>query len=77
MSLRTDIRPSLRFKSCPTHSGIAIFAKTLWYMPVPGPFMFRTIVKRHAMTGSRLDRYAETRPAPGFSGDGGARAGNN
>ncbi len=34
---------------------------------IPGtcPFLFRSIVKRHAMTGSRLDRYAETRPAPG------------
>jgi len=34
--------------------------------PVRCPFMFRSIVKRHAMTGSRLGRYAETRPAPGF-----------
>jgi hypothetical protein len=45
------------------------------------PLMFRTIVKRPAMTGSRLGRCAETRPAPGFrrgrvgpgpSGSGGA-----
>jgi len=28
--------------------------------------MFRTIVKRHAMTGSGLGRYEETRPTPGF-----------
>jgi len=34
------------------------------------PFMFRTIVKRHAMTGSRLGRYAETGQPPYFSGDG-------
>ena len=30
------------------------------------PFMYRTIVKRHAIAGSRLGRYAETGPAPGF-----------
>ena len=35
--------------------------------------VYRSIVKRHAMTGSRLGRYAESRPAPGFR-RGGARA---
>jgi len=29
-------------------------------------FPHRAIAKRHAMTGSGLGRYAETRPAPGF-----------
>jgi len=28
--------------------------------------MYRAIAKRHAITGPRLDRYAETWPAPGF-----------
>jgi hypothetical protein len=37
------------------------------------PFLFRTIVKRPAMTGSRLGRYAETGQPPGFR-RGGARA---
>ncbi|WP_321507667.1 hypothetical protein [uncultured Methanoregula sp.] len=32
--------------------------------------MFRAIVKRHAMTGSRLGRYAETGQPPGLGGDG-------
>ena len=39
------------------------------------PFLFRPIPKRHAMTGSRLGRYVETWPAPGFRrGREGARA---
>ncbi|MFA4824933.1 MAG: hypothetical protein WC593_07210 [Methanoregula sp.] len=38
-------------------------------MHIPGPFMFRTIVKRPMHTGSRLDRYAVTGQPPGFSGD--------
>jgi len=33
------------------------------------PFLFRSIAKRHAMTGSGLGRYAETGQPPGFSGD--------
>ncbi|MEI7857593.1 MAG: hypothetical protein WCH85_08840 [Methanomicrobiales archaeon] len=37
--------------------------------PVRCPFLFRTIVKRHAMTGSRLGRYTETGQPPGFSID--------
>jgi hypothetical protein len=33
-------------------------------------FLFRSIVKRHAMTGSGLGRYAETGQPPGSGGDG-------
>ncbi len=40
-------------------------------------FMFRAITKQHAMTGSRLDRSARPGQPPGFSGAGGAQAGNN
>ena len=32
--------------------------------------MFRAIVKRLAMTGSRLDRYARAGQPPGFGGGG-------
>lgn len=32
--------------------------------------MFQAIVKRHAIPGSRLGRYAETGHPPGFGGDG-------
>jgi hypothetical protein len=41
-------------------------SQILRYLPGPVPILFRAIAKRHAMTGSRLGRYAETRPAPGF-----------
>ena len=34
------------------------------------PFLFRTIVKRHAMTGSRLGRYVRSGQPPYFSGGG-------
>ena len=36
-------------------------------MPVPVP----ALSKRHAITGSRLGRYKETRQPPGFRGGGG------
>ncbi len=35
------------------------------------PSLFRIIVKRYAMTGSRLGRYAENGQPPGFSRGGG------
>jgi len=38
--------------------------------PVRCPFLFRTIVKRHAMTGSGLGCYARPGQPPGFGGDG-------
>ncbi|MEI7857602.1 MAG: hypothetical protein WCH85_08885 [Methanomicrobiales archaeon] len=39
---------------------------TLRFLPGPGPFLFRAIVKWPAMTGSRPDRYAESRSDTGF-----------
>ncbi len=57
------------------------FPKISGNCPVRCPPLFRAIVKRHAMTGSRLGPYAETGLAPGFrrgwmgpgaSGNGGA-----
>ncbi|MFA4849828.1 MAG: hypothetical protein WC626_08895 [Methanoregula sp.] len=55
MATRTDGPPLI--VSSPKRSGTC---------PSRCPFMFRSIVKRHAMTGSRLGGYAEIRPAPGF-----------
>ncbi|MEI7857529.1 MAG: hypothetical protein WCH85_08510 [Methanomicrobiales archaeon] len=40
------------------------------------PFLFRAIVKRHAMTGTRLGRCAETGQPPGFGGVGPGPSGN-
>jgi hypothetical protein len=34
--------------------------QNLRYLPIPGPFMFRAIVKRHAMTCSKLGRYVRS-----------------
>jgi hypothetical protein len=50
-----------RYRSLPKISGT---------YPSRCPFMLRAIVKRHAITGSRLDRDARPGHPPGFSGDG-------
>ncbi len=40
------------------------------------PFMFRANANRHAMTDSRLGRYAETRRAPETDRSGAGKRGN-
>ncbi|MDO8873666.1 MAG: hypothetical protein Q7V05_13200 [Methanoregula sp.] len=68
-----ETRPATGFRRVlvgPGPSGTAHFTKRSGTCPVRCPFMFRSIVKRHAMTGSRLGRYAETGQPPGFGGDG-------
>jgi len=37
--------------------------------PVRCPFLYRSIVKRHTIAGSRLDRYVRAGQPPGFSGN--------
>jgi hypothetical protein len=50
-------------------SGTAQSSKRFVTCPVRC-LVYRSIVKRHAMIGSRLDRYAETGQPPGYRGDG-------
>ncbi|MDP3565285.1 MAG: hypothetical protein Q8R70_12435 [Methanoregula sp.] len=47
-------------------SGTAHIPKSSDTCPSRCPFLYRTIVKRPAMTGSRLGRYAETGQPPGL-----------
>ncbi|MDP3396432.1 MAG: hypothetical protein Q8S57_07195 [Methanoregula sp.] len=71
---------SFRFYLLPSRKSLALLTidhspKRSGTRPVRCPFLFRTIVKRHAMTGSRLGRYAEIGQPPGSGGDkSGARA---
>ncbi|MDP2797209.1 MAG: hypothetical protein Q8N94_06845 [Methanoregula sp.] len=51
-------------------SPVSLNSQTLRYLPIPVPVHVPAIVKRHAITGSRLGRYAETGQPPGFGGDG-------
>ncbi len=65
----------LPFSLPPFLSGIAQSFPVFTPLKISGtcpsrcPFMFRAIVKRHGITGSRLNRYAETGQPPGFGGD--------
>ncbi|MFA4824938.1 MAG: hypothetical protein WC593_07235 [Methanoregula sp.] len=58
------------FRISRAHSGTVPSPKISGTCPVRCPFLFRAIVKRHAMAGSRLGRYVETGQPPAFSGDG-------
>jgi len=63
--------------SSPVFSAIANPLKRSGTCKSRCPFLFRAIAKWHAMTGSRTDRYAETRTALGFQrGQSGARVGS-
>ena len=54
-----------------THSGTIHTPKISGTCTARCKFLFRAIVKRHAMTGSRLGHYAEIGQPPGFRRRGG------